>query len=85
MFYVYLIHNLKSREIYIGFTCDLRKRIQKHNTNSVRSTKNQGEWELVYYESYKSEKDARRRAINLKKQGMQREFVIKNLEESLRK
>ncbi len=69
MFYVYIIQSELTKEIYIGFTPDLRARLVKHNSNKVFSTKNKGPWELVYYEAYKSEEDAREREKQLKYYG----------------
>lgn len=51
---------------YIGFTEDLRKRLEKHNQGLVRSTKNMRPIELIYYEAYKSQKDALIREKRLK-------------------
>ena len=69
MFYVYIIQSKSTKEIYIGFTPDLRARMIKHNSNKVFSTKNKGTWELIYYESYISEEDAREREKQLKYYG----------------
>jgi len=74
---------MKSDKLYIGFTKDLSKRIKAHNRNSVRSTKNRGENKLIYYEAFLSQTDARRREKNLKNQWRQREFLLKNLTNSL--
>jgi predicted GIY-YIG superfamily endonuclease len=40
MYYVYLLlSKVKQRQIYIGFTNNLDKRIKQHNQNKVFSTK----------------------------------------------
>ena len=52
----------------MGSTRDLRSRFLKHNKGLVWSTKNRKPFELVYYEAYKSERDARQREKNLKLQ-----------------
>lgn len=52
--------------MYIGSTNDLKRRLSEHNANKVPSTKLRSPFELVYYESYSSEKDARHREHNLK-------------------
>ena len=51
---------------YIGSTNDLRKRFNLHNDGKVFSTRLRVPFDLVYYEAYKSEKDARVREHNLK-------------------
>ena len=66
MYFVYLLKSRKTGNLYIGCTSDLRKRFIEHNKNQVRSTKYQGPYELIYYEAYKSEKDAFHREKNLK-------------------
>jgi predicted GIY-YIG superfamily endonuclease len=60
MYYVYLIRNTKTRELYIGYTKDLKRRIAEHTNKNP---------ELLYYESYKADSDARRREKMLKQRG----------------
>lgn len=67
MFYVYLLRLKKNNSFYIGFADDLRKRLTKHNQGLVKSTKNLKPAEIVYYEAYKSKKDALIREKRLKK------------------
>lgn len=66
MFYVYLIKSKKDGELYTGFTNDLKRRLLEHNQGLNESTKYRGPFELIYYEAYKSEEDARAREHNLK-------------------
>jgi len=66
MFYVYILKSKKDNNFYIGSTNDLKRRINEHNAGLVFSTKSRVPFELVYYEAYKSESDARRREKNLK-------------------
>lgn len=66
MFYVYILRSLKDRNLYTGSTNDLKRRLAEHNGGKVFSTKERVPFELIYYEAYKSEKDARHREHNLK-------------------
>ncbi len=66
MFYVYLLESKKDNDLYIGFTNNLQQRIKQHNNGLVPSTKLRRPFELVYFEGYKSEKDARQREQSLK-------------------
>lgn len=66
MYYVYILKSKKDNLLYTGSTNDLRKRIVLHNSGGVYSTKNRTPLELIYYEAYKSEKDARNREQKLK-------------------
>ncbi len=66
MFYVYILKSKKDNDLYIGSTNDLKRRFKEHNSGLVRSTKPRMPFELIYYEAYKSEHDARKREQNLK-------------------
>jgi putative endonuclease len=66
MFYIYILKSEIDHKNYIGSTCDLKKRFKEHNLGKVLSTKKRKPFELIYYEAYKSEKDARIREHNLK-------------------
>jgi len=66
MFYVYILRSKKDYNLYIGSTDNLRRRFIEHNNRKVFSTKSRAPFELIYYEAYKSENDARKRESNLK-------------------
>ena len=66
MFYVYVLKSSKNGDIYIGRTDDLRKRLKYHNSGLARATKPNRPWKLIYYEAYKSKKDAILRERQLK-------------------
>lgn len=68
MFYVYVLKN-KKEKIYIGFTSDLKARVRKHNSGGSKFTREYRPWELIYYEAFKSENDARMRERTLKEYG----------------
>ena len=53
-------------KFYIGYTDDLKKRLNDHNKGKVPSTKNRTPLKLVYYEAYASRQDAMFRETNLK-------------------
>ena len=66
MFYVYVLKSKKDFQLYTGSTNDLRKRFNEHNNGKVFSTRSRRPFEIIYYEAYKSESDARHRESNLK-------------------
>ena len=66
MFYVYIIKSKKDGNLYTGSTNDLKRRFFEHNKGLCKSTKTRIPFQLVYYEAYVSEKDARGREHNLK-------------------
>ena len=47
--------------LYVGYTKDLNKRINDHNSKRVNSTKNRGELRLIYYEAFVAMEDAIRK------------------------
>jgi len=58
--FVYIIKQKykDNRELYIGYTNDLRRRIKEHKVKKE---------DLVYYEAYKAQEDATTREKQLKK------------------
>jgi len=66
MFYVYILKSKKDQSLYIGSTNNLRKRLSQHNSGYSAYTKLHKPYEVVYYETYKSEAEARKREQNLK-------------------
>lgn len=66
MFYTYILRSKKDSNLYIGSTKDLEQRFIKHNKGLAPSTRDRKPLEIVYYEAYKSECDARQREQNLK-------------------
>ena len=83
MFYVYLIRSITTKEIYVGFTTDIEKRVLSHNQAENIATKHGVPWELVYVEGYKSEHDARVRELKLKHHGNSKRFVKERIKHSL--
>lgn len=67
MFYVYILRSERDGLLYIGQTHDLRKRFAEHNAAKVTATKYRVLFQLIYYEAYRSRRDADRREKRLKK------------------
>ena len=66
MFYVYVLKSGLDGHLYIGYTTYLRKRIRRHQNGEVQSTKSRLPFELIFYEAYKDNADAKRREKYLK-------------------
>jgi len=66
MFYIYILKSKKDNKLYIGYINNLKRRIKEHNSGDNKSTKFWRPFELIYYEAYKSEDDAKRREDMLK-------------------
>ena len=85
MYYVYL---LKSREketknIYIGYTSDLKRRIEEHCSGVTLTTRALLPVDSIYYEAYKSKEDAKRRERALKWHGKALGQLKRRLEKGL--
>ena len=66
MYYVYIIKSIKDKQLYIGYTNNLPRRIKEHNSKLNTSTKSRTPFKLVYYEAYHNQQDAIKRESNLK-------------------
>jgi len=66
MFYVYILFSELDKQLYTGYSDNLRARFEKHQKGFVKATKHRRPLKLIYYEAYAKELDARRREIYLK-------------------
>ena len=74
MYYVYALRSLKDGNLYIGFSHDVDKRLDEHNSKRVRSTQSRVPFELLYKKSVKTRIEARKKEKQLKS-GSGREFL----------
>jgi len=65
-YYVYILQSLNFDFIYIGFTKNLKRRFEEHNSKLNVSTKHYAPFEIIHYEAYRNQKDAKRREEYLK-------------------
>jgi len=61
MYYVYVLRN-RNKELYVGYTEDLKRRIKQHQYKKIN-------FQLIYYEAYLAAKLARSRERKLKYYG----------------
>jgi putative endonuclease len=66
MYYVYALYSKVCDRIYIGFTLDINRRINEHNSGKVKSTKHYLPWALFHKEEYLTRFGARSREKRLK-------------------
>lgn len=66
MYYVYILLSKMDGKFYTGCANDLKKRIEKHNSGQVDSTKNRRPLKLIYYEASLNRDDAYKREKYLK-------------------
>jgi putative endonuclease len=79
MYYVYLVR-CKDTTLYCGYTDNLVKRIEMHNssTKGAKYTKNRRPVFLVYYETFEDKSSALRREFEIKKLSkLQKEELVK--------
>lgn len=59
MYFVYLLKSETNGKSYIGFTSkEIERRLSEHNMGSNIWTKKNGQFKLIYYESYYCKQDA---------------------------
>ena len=61
MYYTYVLKSKIDGKLYLGYTENLKRRFTEHNAGEVASTKPRRPFELIFYESFKDIKDAKRR------------------------
>ena len=67
-YFVYMLKSLgKDSVTYVGYTNDLKKRVNLHNSNKGAKFTKGRKWKLIYKEKHSSKKEA-----------ISREYYIKN-------
>ena len=65
-FYTYVLVSLKDQRFYMGYTNDLKHRLEEHNSGKSFATKGRRPLKLVYYEACLNKHDAMNRELYLK-------------------
>jgi putative endonuclease len=76
--YVYVLRSTKDRNLYTGYTTDLRQRVADHKAGKAPSTRDSCPLLLIYYEAYVAAKDAKAREVFLKS-GTGKRFIRKQM------
>ena len=79
-YFVYLIlSKFRNKKIvsYVGYTRDLQKRLDLHNSGKGAKFTRGKKWNLVYYEEYNTKSDAMKNEYKLKKNYKLRKRLIK--------
>ncbi|KKU10130.1 MAG: hypothetical protein UX15_C0020G0005 [Parcubacteria group bacterium GW2011_GWA1_45_7] len=83
MYWVYILESQSDKSWYIGYTSNLEKRIKEHKDGlGGKTTKEKGDWEIIYCEGYRDKQDAIGRERFLKS-GSGRGFIKKQLKNYL--
>ena len=65
-FYIYILKSEKDGNNYVGYTSNLRTRLEQHKKGYVKSTKNRQPMKLIYFEGCLNQQDATHREKYLK-------------------
>ena len=79
MYHVYLITSQQDKSVYIGFTENLKKRIEEHNSGKTKSIKHKKPFKLKYFETYCNKTIARKREIELKNNSFKKKELLERL------
>lgn len=58
VFYAYVLWSKKDKKLYVGWTKDLKKRLEKHQLGLVPATKPRRLLKLIFYEAFLTKEDA---------------------------
>jgi putative endonuclease len=83
MYYDYVLYCHNKKKLYYGFTSDLKRRMKEHGKDSGTKSTYGEKVELIYYEAYRNEKDARDRE-KFYKSGWGRNHIKKILKNYLK-
>ena len=62
MYYVYVLYSAVHQKTYVGYTSDLTRRIEEHNSTGERGwTISYRPWEILYTEEFENKAEAIRR------------------------
>jgi len=77
-YFVYMLKSLGKQSVtYVGYTNDLKKRINLHNTNRGAKFTRGRKWKLIYKEKLNSKKEAISREYYIKKNRVLRNKIKK--------
>ena len=80
MFYVYMLKSKSSKPItYVGYTNNLKIRLNLHNSGKGAKFTRGRQWKLIYKEIFKSKKEAISREYYIKKNRVLRNKIKETL------
>ena len=78
-FYVYMLISKGNKPVsYVGYTNNLKHRIKLHNSGKGAKFTRGRKWELIYYETYQTKREAILREHNIKKNRRIRKSIVDN-------
>ena len=78
-YYVYMLKSIEKKTVtYVGYTSDIKKRIQLHNLGKGAKFTRGRKWKLIYKEKFNSKKEAILREYYIKKNRTLRNKIKNN-------
>ena len=81
-FYVYMLKSTTFgfNKTYVGYTKNIKSRLNKHNNNKgAKSTKGH-KWILIYKKRFKTQSEAMKYEYKLKKNRIKRKLILNNFD-----
>ncbi len=73
--FTYILYSKSIDKFYVGYTHDLKLRIQRHNSGWGKYSKRGSPWKLVYFESFESKSEAIKRESEIKRK-KSRKYIV---------
>ena len=67
MYFTYIIYSKSTGKYYVGYTHNLKLRLDRHNSGWSRSTKAGIPWKLVHSEEFETKSEALKRENDIKR------------------
>ena len=81
---IYVIQHTITKQIYIGKSDNIKRRLYEHNSGKQKAThRKDGSWILIYAEVYRSAKDADEREKLLKQHGSNKHWLKNRIKHSM--
>ncbi len=79
-YYTYLIKSVSpgKKKTYVGYSVDVEKRLDKHNSNTGAKSTRGYKWKLIYKKKFKTKNEAMSYEYKLKKDKVQRLKILEN-------
>jgi putative endonuclease len=78
MYFAYVLKSERNHRLYYGSTNNLKRRLKEHNAGQSKYTRSTRPFKIVYFEEYRTLKEARKREL-FYKSGKGREYIKKKL------
>ena len=78
MYYVYILEDEDNKK-YIGYTNNLKRRIEEHNANKGAKYTQNRKWEIAYIEGYRTREQAIKREKSIKRSGAIRKALYERI------